>query len=162
MQLNPKSQFVSFFVGDRFFGIDVLKVQEVTSSLPITHVPTGPRFVVGLINLRGQICVAISLHRLFKLDESSGRDSARNQKNQMNQINIVCYYNELLISFLVDSVGDVLELKSGSFESAPETISQDVRRYLDGVFKTPGALMSIVDVQSVGQHFESITKELTI
>ena len=62
-----RRQFCTFFLDDRFFGVDVEKVQEVIRYQLITPVPLAPPVVRGLINLRGQIVTAIDLRRFGQL-----------------------------------------------------------------------------------------------
>jgi len=125
------------------YGIDVMKVQEVTKALPMTAIPLAPQFVHGLINLRGQISTAIGLRELFEISDAPPAEP----------MNVVCRLNEVLVSFLVDRIGDVIELESTDFESAPETIPEKVRRFVEGVYKIPGALISVLDVGKVGEFF---------
>lgn len=150
MTEQENRQFTTFHIAGRLYGIDVLRVQEVTRALPIAEVPLAPRFVHGLINLRGQISTAISLRELFQISEPAPED----------QMNVVCRLNEVLISFLVDGVGDVLELEAKDFELAPETVPDGIRRFIEGVYKTPAALMSVVDVDKIAEYFANASKEL--
>ena len=150
MALSDNRQFSTFQIANRLYGIDVLRVQEVTRALPIAEVPLAPKFVHGLINLRGQISTAISLRELFQIKETAPEE----------QMNVVCRVNEVLISFIVDSVGDVLELDSKDFELAPETVPDGIRRFIEGVYKTPSALMSVVDVDKIADYFANAAKEL--
>ena len=62
-------QYCTFFVAGHYFGLDVLKVQEVIRYQAMTRVPLAPPVVRGLINLRGQIVTAIDLRRRLELDE---------------------------------------------------------------------------------------------
>jgi len=149
-QKENNRQFATFHVAGRLYGVDVLRVQEVTRALPIADVPLAPQFVHGLINLRGQISTAISLRELFQITEKAPDD----------QMNVVCRLNDILISFLVDGVGDVLELDSKDFELAPETVPDGIRRFIEGVYKTPSALMSVVDVDKIASYFANASKEL--
>lgn len=48
----------TFYIGNDYFGIEVMKVQEVTSAPTVVPVPLAPKFVRGLINLRGQLATA--------------------------------------------------------------------------------------------------------
>jgi purine-binding chemotaxis protein CheW len=141
-------QFTTFHIANRLYGVDVLRVQEVTRALPIAEVPLAPKFICGLINLRGQISTAISLRELFQISENTPED----------QMNVVCRLNEVLISFLVDGVGDVLELDSKDFELAPETVPDGIKRFIEGVYKTPSDLMSVVDIDKVAEYFISAGK----
>ncbi len=140
---NQTKQFSTFYVADRLYGIDVMRVQEVTRALPLTQVPLAPKFVHGLINLRGQISTAIGLRELFEIKGVQ----------QENPMNVVCKLDEVLVSFFVDRIGDVMELEEKDFEPAPETIPFEIRRFIEGVYKVPGALLSVVDVDRVSEFF---------
>lgn len=136
---SQRKQFSTFYISNRLYGIDVMKVQEITKALPMARVPLAPGYVKGLINLRGQISTAICLRELFSIPE----------KKDNEQMNVVCRINELLVSFLVDRIGDVLELESKDFEAVPDTIPGSIRKFIKGVYKVPDDLLSIVDVQQV-------------
>lgn len=151
MNIHENRQFTTFYIAGHLYGIGVLRVQEVTGSLPIAPVPLAPKFVCGLINLRGQISTAISLRELFQIYENVPE----------NQMNVVCRINDVLISFLVDNVGDVLELDFKDFESAPETVPDGIRRFIAGVYKTPAALMSVIDVDRIAEYFTHASKEFS-
>ena len=56
-------QYCTLFVDGHYFGLDVLRVQEIIRCQPMTRVPLAASVVRGLINLRGQIVTAIDLRR---------------------------------------------------------------------------------------------------
>lgn len=136
-------QFATFWLGDRLYGIDVMKVQEVTNPLNITKVPLAPDFVIGLINLRGQISTAINLRSLFQMEGESVSSE---------EMNVVAKINDHHLSFLVDRIGDVIEVSQRDFEEAPETISPGIRGFMGGVYKIPDNLLSIIDIEKVAAH----------
>ena len=110
--------------------------------LKMTSVPLAPKFVKGLINLRGQVATAIDLRTLFGLD--SGEDK--------KFMNVVCKHESGLTSLLVDEIGDVVEVFSKDFEQTPNTIPQSVKDFLTGVFKIGDSLLSIVDVEAIMKY----------
>lgn len=132
-------QFSTFYIGDRLYGIDVTQVQEVTRPMPLTVIRLAPAFIKGLINLRGQIATAIGLRELFGIGSDAGEE----------KMTVVCRVDGSLLSLLVDRIGDVMELDSRSFEPAPDTIDPTVRRYMEGVYKTPGSIMSVISVENI-------------
>ena len=138
-------QFSTFYVAGSLYGLDVAAVQEVTKALPMTRVPLAPTFVDGLINLRGQIATAIGLRDLFELGH--GDDS----KELMN---VVCKGEGLLLSLLVDQIGDVLEVEQSLFEATPDTLPKSVSRFMTGVYKTPGILLSILDINKIVEELQ--------
>lgn len=146
--LAPTQQYSAFFVHQHLYGIDVQRVQEVVKPMPITPVPHAPPFVIGLINLRGQIATAIGLLELFETGKKSTPD----------MMNIICNIDGNLISLLVDEIGDVLEMTRSDFEETPATVPHQVARLLEGVFKTKDALMSVVSVEKVAAEIGAIKK----
>src|SRR6266446_4348370 len=69
---QASAQFSTFHVADLFFGVDVLRVQEVLRFQPVTRVPQAPEVIEGLINLRGQIVTAIDMRRRLGLPPRGG------------------------------------------------------------------------------------------
>ena len=133
-------QFSTFLVADRLYGIDVMSVQEITKMMNATKVPLAPTFVHGLINLRGQIATAVGLRELFELKDNN---------RSAEPMNVVCKGEGMLLSLLVDQIGDVIEVDDASFEATPETITPGVGRFMQGVYKIPGSLLSIIEVKKI-------------
>ena len=133
----------TFYVGNEYYGIEVMKVQEVTGTPIVVPVPLAPRFVRGLINLRGQLATALGLRELF--------GEIEDVKNQ--QMSVVCRMDGNLVSLIVDQIGDVVEAEMKSLEDPPDTIPIGIRKYVKGIYKMNGTLLSLLDM-------EKITKEL--
>ncbi len=125
-------QLCTFMVGDGYFGIPVEQVQEVVRPQPITPVPLAPRVVRGLINLRGQILTAIDLRHRLGLGEHS---------DQAKLVNVVVRTDESPVSFLVDEIGEVLDVDEDSFEPPPETLQGDMRELIGGAYKLENRLL---------------------
>ena len=151
--MSKLTQLTTFQIGRDLYGIDVSWVQEVTGNLPIVRVPLAPSYVRGLINLRGQIAAAIGLRQLFRLHEQVAVEGISH-----GEMSVVCRFDGNLFSLLVDSIGDVMEVSSDTFELPPKTIPPDVRKFLSGVYKMDGALLSLVDIERVSQEISNNTK----
>ena len=132
-------QFSTFTVDGRLYGIDVMKVQEVTKPMDVTLMRTAPPCIKGLINLRGQIATAIGLRELFGLSSD----------NSTEKMTVVCKVEDVLLSLLVDKIGDVVEVSDSSFEQSPQTIPGNIRTFMQGVYKTDEAILSIVSLDSI-------------
>ena len=132
-------QFSTFYVGDQLYGIDVLQVQEVAKSLPITPIRLAPPHILGLINLRGQIATAVGLCELFGLDSG----------NKNDRMSMVCKADGSLFSLMVDKIGDVVEVSESSFEPPPETLNESVRRFMKGIYKTPDSILSVLEINKL-------------
>lgn len=137
--MSELEQYSTFSIGQQVYGISVMKVQEVTKELPMTEVPLAPSYVCGLINLRGQIATAISLRKLFGIQ---GEPPAE-------EMNVVCRVDGMLFSFLVDHIGDVVEVENSTREPLPATVDANVRSYMQGVYKLPDTILSVVDIEKI-------------
>src|SRR5437899_8597321 len=58
-------KFLTFFLEDEEYGIEILKVQEIIGMMSVTPVPRTPSFVRGVINLRGKVIPIIDLRLKF-------------------------------------------------------------------------------------------------
>ena len=117
--MSANHQYCTFYLGEQCYGLDVLNVQEIVRSQPLTRVPLAHPMVRGLINLRGQIVTAIDLRRRLDLP---ARDDER------ESVNVVVQTDDGAVSLLVDEIGDVLEVTEEQFERPPETLARLVPR----------------------------------
>src|ERR1700730_3115405 len=112
--MAEEHQYCTFFVDGHYFGVDVLKVQEIIRYQEMTRVPLAPPVVRGLINLRGQIVTALDLRRRLEL---------RERPAEQQPVNVVVQTDDGAVSLLVDEIGDVLEVPETAFERSPETLT---------------------------------------
>lgn len=133
-------QFCSFHVGDLFLGVELMRVQEVNRLQDVTPVPLAAGVVSGLINLRGQIVTAFELReRLGLAPRAEG----------VRPMSVVMRGEQGIRSFLVDSVGDVVEADPEAFDPPPQTLDPAARDFVRAVCKQPGRLLLIIDPERV-------------
>ena len=136
--MTNTKQFCTFFVNGLFFGVEVLKVQEVIRYQGMTPVPLAPAMIQGLINLRGQIVTAIDLRRRLEL-APRGTDEL--------PMNVVVRSDDGAVSLLVDEIGDVVEIQDDIYERPPETLQGVARELVQGVYKLKERLLLILDTE---------------
>ncbi len=134
--MSESHQYCTFYLGDHCFGLDVLKVQEIIRSQPLTTVPLAHPVVRGLINLRGQIVTAIDLRKRLEMPAAA---------DDFEPVNIVVQTDDGAVSLLVDEIGDVLEMNESQFERPPETLQGASRDLIQGAYKLPDRLVVILD-----------------
>lgn len=135
--ISEKKQFCTFYLGDLFFGINVLDVQEIIKFQDMTTVPLSPSVVEGLINLRGQIVTAIDMRRRLDLPERS---------SDSEPINIIIRTeDDSTASLLVDDIGDVLEVSEDDFERPPETLKGTAHDLIEGAYKLENRLLLVLN-----------------
>lgn len=136
--MNEQSQYCTFWVDGLFFGVGVECVQEVLRYQHLTAVPSAPEAIQGLINLRGQIVTAIDLRCILQLPQRSDEEP---------RMNIIVRNDEGAVSFLVDEIGDVVEVDDVSFELPPETLSASSKALIAGVYKLDKELLLLLDTE---------------
>jgi purine-binding chemotaxis protein CheW len=133
---QASGQFSTFIVANLFFGVDVLRVQEVLRFQPMTAVPQAPKVIEGLINLRGQIVTAIDMRQRLQLPPRPADKSP---------MNIVVRTSDGAVSLLVDEIGDVLHMDESDYERPPENLDAAARELIRGVYKLKDRLLLVLD-----------------
>ncbi|HGY89656.1 MAG TPA: chemotaxis protein CheW [Planctomycetes bacterium] len=149
MSTTTTRQFCTFRLGRHLFGIPVERVQEVFRYQEMTRVPLADDNIRGLINLRGQIVTAIGLGRMLGLDAEEPADDSAARDEESLPMNVVVRSGDEVISFLVDDIGDVLEVGEQDFEPPPETMNQIGRDMCLGVYKLVDDLLLTLDIDRV-------------
>jgi len=147
--MAANKQFATFFLNGLFFGVEVLKVQEVIRYQEMTRVPIAPAMIEGLINLRGQIIMAIDLRRRLEMPMRA--------EGQL-PMNVVVRTDDGAVSLLVDEIGDVVEIEEDTYERLPETISGVARELIRGVYKLKERLLLILDTEKTVSLPAALTK----
>ena len=137
-RMDEERQYCTFYVAGRYFGLDVLTVQEVIRYQEMTRVPLAPPVVRGLINLRGQIVTAIDLRRRLQLED---------RPEDQLPINVVVHTDDGAVSLLVDEIGDVLQVSEQLFEHPPESLKPSAREVIRGAYKLTDRLLLILDCE---------------
>lgn len=148
--MSTHRQVCTFVLDDMLLGVDVCDVQEVIRYQEMTDVPLAPREVMGLINLRGQIVTAIDLRRRLGLPERA---------SEVLPMNVVVRVADGVVSFLVDEIGDVVEVDESSFERPPETLCGPARELVRGVYKLKQRLLLLLDGERAAETADALRAE---
>ena len=131
-------QFATFFIHGFMFGVEVLHVQEVLRFQAMTRVPLADHTVEGLINLRGQIVMAIDMRRRLEMPP---REAGR------TPMNMIVRSDDGAVSLLVDEIGDVLDVDDSQFELLPDGVTPVTRELTQGVYQLKDRLLLVLDVK---------------
>ena len=131
------SQWVTFRLGDEIYGIDVLQVQEVLRIAEISPVPGSPDYVLGIINLRGNVVTVIDARSRFGLPPRENDDASR--------IIVVDAY-EKVVGLLVDNVSEVAYVPNSKIEMAPNVGADEGHKFVSGVSNRDDELLIMVDL----------------
>jgi purine-binding chemotaxis protein CheW len=134
------TEYVTMTIGDHMFGLPIFRVQDVFVPARVTRVPLAPPEVAGILNLRGRVVTAIDMRSRLDL-------VARPPGMPLMAIGI-----ELKGEFyglLVDSVGEVLQLRNAACEANPANLDAGLSRVAAGIYRLEGQLMVVLDVDRV-------------
>jgi purine-binding chemotaxis protein CheW len=134
--MTDARQFCTFRLDGFLFGIEVLDVQEVLRYQEMTRVPRAPETIAGLINLRGEIVTAVDLRRRLALGL---------RPTEELPMNVIVRTEGGAVSFLVDSIGDLVDVDEERFETPPETLSGPARGLIRGAYKLENELLLMLD-----------------
>lgn len=133
-------KFLTFFLGQEEYAIEILKVQEIIGLMDITPVPKMPRYIRGVLNLRGTIVPVMNLRTRFNLQEVEDTDET---------CIIVVQEEDYLMGVLVDKVSEVVDIKTTDIEDVPSLRAGQQNEYLAGLGKVKDSVKMIVEVHKV-------------
>jgi len=134
------SRWVTFELEKECYGISVSEVREVLRYTDIAPVPGSPDFVIGIINLRGNVVTVIDTRKRFGLGPNDISNSTRI---------IIIEIEEQEIGILVDSVAEVVDIYNRDIEAAPNVGNEETSRYIEGVTSRDGKLLIVVDLNKL-------------
>jgi len=133
-------RWVTFRLENELYGINVLQVQEVLRYSEIVPVPGAPDFVLGIINLRGNVVTVIDTRKCFGL--------APHEPDEATRI-VIIESGKQVAGLLVDSVAEVVNISSAEVESAPEVGSTEAAKYIQGIANHNKEILILVDVNKL-------------
>ena len=129
-------QLVVFQLAAGSFGLDIQYVREINRLTEVTPIPTAPRYVEGIMNLRGTVVPVVSLGLRFGLEKSEVTKDTRI---------VVIESNNNVLGLVVDQVSEVLRLPSSDVESASNMATGGVNvEFIDGVGKVGDRLILLL------------------
>lgn len=134
------TQWVTFSLAEEVYGINVMCVQEVLKMTEIAPVPGSPEYVIGIINLRGNVVTVLDTRMRFGLPPKEHDDSTRI---------VIVEVSGQVVGMLVDSVAEVVELDSGDIEVAPAVGNEESSKYIQGVHSRADGLIILVDLNKL-------------
>ncbi len=135
-------KMVTFSLGGKDYGIDIMKVKEIARLVNFTYVPNTPSFVRGVYNLRGEIISIIDLRALFNLPFVQ-------KPNSEEESGLILRLDSNLIGIVVDKIDKVVGISSESIQP-PHPIFGDINiKYISGVVENDGRLYIILDAERI-------------
>ncbi|WP_185266165.1 chemotaxis protein CheW [Halopseudomonas xiamenensis] len=137
---DPILQWVTFRLDNETYGINVMQVQEVLRHSEIAPVPGAPSYVLGIINLRGNVVTVIDTRQRFGLEPAPVTDQTRI---------VIIEADRQVVGILVDSVAEVVYLRQSEIETAPNVGTDESAKFIQGVSNKNDELLILVDLEKM-------------
>ena len=137
---DPILQWVTFRLDNETYGINVMQVQEVLRYTEIAPVPGAPSYVLGIINLRGNVVTVIDTRQRFGLYSAPVTDNTRI---------VIIEADKQVVGIMVDSVAEVVYLRQSEVETAPNVGNDESAKFIQGVCNKNGELLILVELDKM-------------
>ena len=137
---DPMLQWVTFKLAGETYGINVMQVQEVLRYTDIAPVPGAPSYVLGIINLRGNVVTVIDTRHRFGLAPGEVTDNTRI---------VIIEAEKHVVGILVDSVAEVVYLRQSEMENAPNVGNEESAKFIQGVCHKNNELLILIDLNKM-------------
>ena len=137
---DPILQWVTFKLDNETYGINVMRVQEVLRYTEIAPVPGAPSYVLGIINLRGNVVTVIDTRQRFGLMNAEISDNTRI---------VIIEADKQVVGIMVDSVAEVVYLRQSEIETAPNVGNEESAKFIQGVCNKNNELLILVELDKM-------------
>ncbi len=137
-EMGPEvAQYVTFAVGDRSFGVDIMSVGEIRQWTAATPLPHQPEWNRGVLNLRGAI---VPVHDL------RARLGGELTEPTPSHVVVIASIRGQSIGILVDAVSDILTVRAEQIRPLPPNVSEVDEYTISGLVSTGDSMVALLDL----------------
>lgn len=138
------AQYLTFVLGGKTYGIEILNIKEIIEYGEITEVPMTPEFISGVINIRGSVVPVIDLTQRF-----SGEKTKVGKRTSIVVLEVQNKDLRIEVGITVDMVNEVIDINSDEIEPAPKLGSDISTDFIKGMAKVADKLLILLNVENV-------------
>jgi purine-binding chemotaxis protein CheW len=140
-------ELIAFRIGEQEFCVDIMNVREIRGWTPATPIPHAPSYLLGVINLRGEVLPIIDLAARFGLKSKVPSD---------RNVIIVAQIQNRIVGMLVEAVSDILSISDDSIQPTPDMASDFERTFARGIIAIDRRMICMVELNFLSAESESI------
>lgn len=141
------SEFVTFFVGEQEYCIDIMSLREIRGWSAETALPDAPHYVRGVINLRGSVLPIIDLAK--RLDLVPEEPSERS-------VVMITQIGSQIVGLLADAVSDILTIDPSIIQETPAMNSDTNLSFVKGLLAIENRMISVIALENIIGSVEKI------
>ncbi|MDH5636966.1 MAG: chemotaxis protein CheW [Nitrospinota bacterium] len=135
-----EGKYLTFTLGKEDYGFEIKKVKEIIGIMDVTRVPKTPKFLKGVINLRGKVVPIIDLRYKFRMQQIDYTKET---------CIVVVETDEMVVGVVVDSVSEVIDIDIDEIESTPAFGHEIDIRYILGMAKVNDEVKILINIDKV-------------
>lgn len=139
-------QLACFRIGAEMYALDIMRIKEIIRPQKLTPIPKAPRFVEGVINLRGVVIPVIDLRKRFDLPATTDR------KTRV----IICSLAGKILGLVVDDVTEVRRCSRQDIQPPPQFLKGKGADFFLGVCRREDDLVMLLDLDQILSSVEKI------
>lgn len=142
---SQEQQYLSFWLGEELYGVDILDIEEIRVWVLPTELPRSPAYIRGVINLRGMIVPVMDLRLRFSLG---------NPEYFATTVVIILKASRTeqsrLMGVVVDAVSDVINAsQQPSLADEKPQVQNNVGKFVGGMINVSEHVMSVLNVSEL-------------
>jgi purine-binding chemotaxis protein CheW len=147
--IASSQQYVTFSLGEELFGVEVTRAREILSVTPVTKVPQTPGYLLGVINLRGQVVPVVDMRLKLGLPVSE-----ETEDTCIIVVEVLVDGESIIVGALADAVREVLEIRTDQIEPAPRLGTRLKTEFISGMGKVGEQFLILLNIDQVFSSHE--------
>ena len=148
---EPSQQFLVFKIDNEEYALDVLSIEGIVGVTTITPVPGSPKYMRGLINLRGNILHIVDIRMRFGLER-------RDDRSIENDVIIVISTSNRRFGILADMVSDVITVYESQMTATP--IANVSGLQISNVIRLENKIIMVLPIEDIVKSNDAISKAI--
>lgn len=141
---NDSTELLMFRLGPEWYAVPIACVREIHHEYRVTPIPCVPDFVLGVINVRGEILSVTDLGALLQVPGRTDVETGGEMPSA-----IVVATDSCVSALVVDEIGDIVDVADSAIEPPLFTLDKTQAEYMSGSVYAEGLLIGIVNVGKV-------------
>lgn len=133
-------KYLSFYSADVEYAVNIKYVTDIINLLPITFLPKIPKYIKGIVNLRGKIIPVIDIRMRFGKETIEYTETA---------CIIVMEYSDISVGILVDAVAEVSDIETASIMTPPKSNSAEISKFVSGISQKNNKVKLLINSMSL-------------
>lgn len=133
-------KYLSFYSADIEYAVNIKYVTDIINLLPITFLPKIPKYIRGIVNLRGKIIPVIDIRMRFGKETIEYTETA---------CIIVMEYSDISVGILVDAVAEVSDIETASIMTPPKSNSTEINKFVSGISQKNNKVKLLINSMSL-------------